>query len=142
LISFEAEMLRKSKGPAAALPLVEDFARENWWHAGAAIALGRLRADAGDGAGAETSLRHASWLDVHDAQALNLLAQIKLRQNKLDDACATQRRAVARQPDEPRQYLLLSDILRRMGRGDEARIAHAQFEQLQSVAHAAEARSL
>ncbi|HEY8835266.1 MAG TPA: hypothetical protein VIM09_06740, partial [Chthoniobacterales bacterium] len=56
------------------------------------------------------------------------------RQNRLDAACKTQRRAVARQPDQPRQYLLLSDILEKMGRHDEAQAALAQVQLLQALA--------
>jgi Flp pilus assembly protein TadD len=52
----------------------------------------------------------------------------------LDAACETQRRAVARQPDQPRQYLLLSDVLEKMGRHDEARAALAQVSQLSALA--------
>ncbi|MEY2489143.1 MAG: protein O-mannosyl-transferase [Verrucomicrobiota bacterium] len=126
LISFEAEVLRVSRGPAAALPLVQDFERAHWWHSGASIALGRLHSEMGDVAKAEAAFRHASWLDVYDAEALNLMALLSVRQNKLEDACKTQRRAVARQPDQPRQYLLLSDILSKMGRAEEARVTLAQ----------------
>ena len=74
LISFEAELLRESLGPATALPLVQDFVRSHWWHSGASIALGRLHSEIGDHAKAEAAFRHASWLDVHDAEALNLMA--------------------------------------------------------------------
>lgn len=132
LISFEAEVLRENRGPAAALPLVQDFSRAHWWHARASIALGRLHSEMGDAAEAEAAFRHASWLDVHDAEALNLMALLSVRQNKLEDACKTQRRAVARQPDEPRQYLLLSDILSKMGRSEEARAALAQVSEMKA----------
>ncbi|MEP6937833.1 MAG: tetratricopeptide repeat protein [Chthoniobacterales bacterium] len=134
IISFEAELIRGSAGPAAALLLIEDFAKKNWWHYGASLALGRLYAEEGDSERAEGALRHASWLDVRDAEALNLIAAMQVRQNRLADACRVQRRAVSRQPDEPRQYLILSDILGRMGRGEEARLATAQFAHLQSLA--------
>ncbi|MEO6872775.1 MAG: tetratricopeptide repeat protein [Chthoniobacterales bacterium] len=133
LISYKAELVRESKGPEAALRVVEDFAHANWWHYGAAVALGRLYAQKGDVPRAEAALRHASWLDVHDAEALNLLASIKLRQNRLDDAYRTQRRAVARQPDQPRQYVLLSDILEKMGRPGEAKLAHAEVTRLEGL---------
>ena len=98
------------------------------------MALGRLRAELGDAEQAEAALRHASWLDIHDAESLNLIAAMKMRQNRLDAACETQRRAVARQPDQPRQYLLLSDILEKMGRHDEAQAALAQVQVLQALA--------
>ena len=133
LISFEAELLRQNQGPAAALSLVQDFERAHWWHSGASIALGRLFSEIGDVVKAEAAFRHASRLDVHDVEALNLMALLSVQQNKLEEACKTQRRAVARQPDQPRQYLLLSDILSKMGRGDEARAALAQVEHLQGI---------
>jgi tetratricopeptide (TPR) repeat protein len=134
LISFEAEVLRENHGPATALPLVQDFSRGHWWHSGASIALGRLHSEMGDVVKAEAAFRHASWLDVHDAEALNLMALLSIRQNKLEDACKTQRRAVARQPDQPRQYLLLSDILSKMGRAEEARETLAEVNRLESMA--------
>lgn len=134
LISFEAELLRETHGPAAALPIVQDFVRKHWWHAGASIALGGLFLEMGDLPQAEERFRHASMLDVHDPEALNLIALLDVRQDRLEDACKTQRRAVARQPDQPRQYLMLSDILTKMGRVDEAREALAQVSRLESMA--------
>ncbi len=134
LISLESEILRQTQQPDTALRLVEDFARTNWWHYGAALARGRLYAEKGDADRAEAALRHASWLDVHDAEALRLIVMIRLRQNRLDEAFRTQQRAVARQPDEPRQYILLSNILDKMGRGEEARYALAQASRLRVLA--------
>ena len=142
LISYESELRRESGGVQVALSLVEDFARKNWWHYGAAVALGRLYAEEGDVAKADAALSHASRLDVHDAEALHLFAQIKLRQNNLEEAFRTQRRAIGRQPDQPSQYLLLSNILERMGRADEARAALAQVARLRALAQAAPASSL
>ncbi|MDP9253469.1 MAG: hypothetical protein M3O66_00775, partial [Verrucomicrobiota bacterium] len=76
----------------------------------------------------------ASWLDVHDVDALNLIAMMRVRQNRLEDAFRAQRRAVARQPDEPRQYVMLSNILEKMGRAAEARAAIAQVTRLRALA--------
>jgi protein O-mannosyl-transferase len=134
LVSYEAELTRKLRGAEAALPFVREFADSHWWHAGAFMALGRLWGEEGDAEKAEAALRHASWLDIHDAESLNLIAAMNVRQNRLDAACKTQRRAVARQPDQPRQYLLLSDILEKMGRHDEAQAALAQVQLLQALA--------
>ena len=64
---------------------------------------------------------------------LNQTALLRINQHRFEEACAIQRRAIARQPDEPRQYLILSDILEKMGRGDEARAALAQVQHLQSL---------
>ena len=134
IIRFESELLRETQGPAPAIRLVSEFVHENWWHRGAAVALGRLYAEKGDSEKAEAILRRASWLDVYDAEALNVIAEMRLRQNRLPEACAAQRRAVARQPDQPRQYALLSNILEKMGRGDEARAAIAQSARLKAIA--------
>lgn len=134
LVSYEAELIRKLRGPDAALPLVHEFADRHWWHGGAFMALGRLWAEQGDPERAEAALRHASWLDIHDAESLNLIATMKVRQNRLEAACEMQRRAVARQPDQPRQYVLLSDILEKMGRNDEAQAALAQVRALEALA--------
>jgi tetratricopeptide (TPR) repeat protein len=136
LIVYHAELLREAEGPEAALPLVQEFARENWWHAGAALALGRIYAHQGNVPAAEAALRHASRLDVHDAEALNLLTRIRLNQHRFADAYESQRRAVRRQPDQPRQHLLLSDVLDRMGRGEEARAMLAKVTQMQTMAQA------
>jgi tetratricopeptide (TPR) repeat protein len=134
LVSFEAELTRRTRGAGDALRLVKDFAHSHWWHAGAFMALGQLYAEIGDANQAEVALRHASWLDIHDAESLNLIVAMQVRQNRLDTACTTQRRAVARQPDQPRQYLMLSDILEKMGRHNEAQAALSQVHLLQALA--------
>jgi len=126
LIGLKSEILRETKGPDAALCIVEDFARTNWWHHSAALAHGRLYAQRGDAGLADAALRRASWLDVHDTEALQLMVWMRLRQNRLDEAFQLQRRAVARQPDQPSQYVLLSNILDKMGRQSEARAVLAQ----------------
>jgi len=134
LISLESELLRKTRGPTAAVGGVEEFANGHWWHIEAAIALGKLCAENNDIARAEAAFKHASRLDVHDVIALNQSALLRMNQKRFDEAYAIQRRAIARQPDEPRQYLILSDILEKMGRGEEARAALAQVQHLQSIA--------
>lgn len=135
LIHFESEMLRETGASDTALPFVKQFAEANWWHAGAFIALGQLYSETGEVEKAVAAFRHASRLDVHDADSLNRIALLEVRQNRLQDAWATQRRAISRQPDQPRQYLMLSDILEKMGRKDEARAALAQVHLLQAAAN-------
>ena len=136
VIRCQAEVLRVAQQAEAAGKLVQDFAGKNWWHYEASVALGRLYAAQGDAERATAAWRHASRLDVHDAESLNLIAGVRLRQNRLDEAFQIQQRAVARQPDEPRQYRMLSDILTRMGRADEARAALAQVSQMEAFAKA------
>jgi protein O-mannosyl-transferase len=134
LVSVQAQILRETEGPARTFPVVESFIRDHWWHAGASMMLGSLFLEMGDSLHAEAAFRHASILDVHDVAALNLMALLSVRQNKLEEACKTQRRAVGRQPDQPRQYLLLSEILSKMGRTEEARETLAEVGRLKSIA--------
>jgi tetratricopeptide (TPR) repeat protein len=136
LISRESELLRQTQGPRAASSMVEDFVRQNSWHFGAALAAGKLRAELNDSAGAAAALRHAAWLDLHDTASLDLLAQIYLRQNDLDKARQTQRRAVARQPDRPSEYYQLAAILEKMGRKEEAQATLAKVSRLREGAMA------
>ena len=134
IISFQSELLRQTHGPDAAVGVVGTFARDHWWHYRAHLALGKLLAEKGEVEQAAAAFRQASRLDIHDAEALSQIAAMRLRQNNLQEAYASQRRAVARQPDQPRQYLLLSDILERMGRSDEARAMVAKVTRLEAIA--------
>jgi tetratricopeptide (TPR) repeat protein len=134
LVSFRAELLRRTRGPEVALPIMEEFAGNHWWHAKSFIALGKLYCEKGDVAQAKSALSHASRLDVHDAEALSFLAGMSLRHGYLEEAVVAQRRAVARQPDQPQLHLLLSDILERMGRTADARASLAHATHLRSLA--------
>jgi Flp pilus assembly protein TadD len=134
LISCQSELLRRAHKIDDAIKLVGAYAEAKWWHYGAAMAMGRLLAEKGEANLAENALSHAAWLDVRSTEALNLIALIRIRENRLPEALQSQHRAVARQPEEPRQYILLSDILEKMGRGDEARLALAQVTRLRTLA--------
>jgi Flp pilus assembly protein TadD len=96
--------------------------------------LGKLYSEKAEIENAKAAFRHASRLDVHDAESLNRIALLDVGQNRFQDAYEVQKRAISRQPDHPRQYLLLSDILEKMGRKDEARAALAQVHLLQAIA--------
>jgi protein O-mannosyl-transferase len=134
LINLESEILRAVGEHEKALALVEQFRQTHWWHCGAALETGRIHLEEHRFAEAEAALRRASWLDIHDADSLNLMAAMNIEQHRLDAACEIQRRAVRRQPDQPRQYFLLSDILEKLGRHDEAQAALVRFQALQAIA--------
>jgi Flp pilus assembly protein TadD len=136
IFSFEAEVLRRLGRVPEATELVQEYASANWWHYGATLALGRLYTEAGDISRAEEALLHASRLDVHEVEALNMMAKIKLRHDQFAEAYALQRRAVVRQPNQPRQYLLLAEILAKMGRAQEAKSALAHLRKLELIAGA------
>ena len=139
VVSLESELLRQTKGPEPAFRLVSDFARDHWWHYGAALALGRLYAEAGETERAVSELRNASWLDVHEVEALNLIAQMRFRQQRFEESCAAQKRAVARQPGALRQYVFLSEILVKMGQTAEATSVTAEIARLEALGRSAQA---
>ena len=134
LIKLESEVLQAEKRNAEAISILQEFCRTHWWHLSATVALGNGYLEEGRFSEAAATLQLASKLDVHDAESLNLIALMHLRQNRLEDAYEIQRRAVSRQPEQPRQYLLLADILGKMGRNDEARDALAQVQRFQALA--------
>lgn len=134
LVSLESELLRETAQSTRALELVEDFRRDHWWHCAAAIEAGRIYLEQHRPGEAEAVLRRASWLDIHDAESLNLIAALKIEQHKLEAACQLQQRAVRRQPEQPQQYFLLSDVLEKLGRREEAKVALAQFHSLRALA--------
>ncbi len=133
MVSLESELVRRTQGPLPALRLVENYVDENWWHHAAWLAEGRLYAENNDVTQSTRALRYAAMLDVHDVNALDLLAR-NFRYVKAGSMTriATQRRAVARQPYEPRQYLMLAEILDKMGRTTEAQKARDKVARLAS----------
>lgn len=133
VVSLESELLRQTKGPEPAFRLVSDFARDHWWHYGAALALGRLYAEEGDAERSVAVLNQASRLDVHEVEALHLIAQMRVRQHRFEEAYRAQKRAVARQPGALRQYVFLSDILEKMGQTAEAKSVTAEVARLEAI---------
>lgn len=123
LAKMQAEILQQEDRSEAALQIVQEFADRNWWQYPAYVALGKLKAQRGDGPGALKALRHACRLDIRETEALNLIARIEMRANNLPAALLAQERALSRQPEEPSQYLLYSELLVQMGRPDQAQAA-------------------
>ena len=128
---MEVELLRRRRGPAAALPIAQNFTDKTWWQYSAFLSLGKLKAQQGDVAGALAALRHASRLDIRETEALNLMARIELNRGHLEAALNAQRRALSRQPNRPSQYLLFSEVLTQMGRTEQAEEALEQARSLQ-----------
>ncbi len=134
LLRFQAELRRRTLGPAAALPQVQEFVKDNWWHCEASIALGRLFSELGRVDEANETWRRASRLDVYDVEALNLMVQMNVRLGRLDDAIKIQRQALSRRPDELRQHLILTEILTKLGRHAEARMVLTKVANLKAAA--------
>jgi Flp pilus assembly protein TadD len=123
LVKGESDILRETSGPSAALPTVEKFAAARWWHLEARLALGSLRFAAGQADAGIAALREANRLDIYDGRAWSGIAEIELERGRGEAALAAQFEAMERQPDEPRQYVALANILAKLGRKDEANAA-------------------
>jgi tetratricopeptide (TPR) repeat protein len=135
LIKAEAEMLRETAGPAAAIPQVEAFASKYWWHYDAHVTLGALCFAAGQPDLAIRALRAASRLDIYDGRALAGVAEIENFLGHADVALEVQLQAMDRDPGQPKHYAELAAILEKLGRKAEAAAALRKAQLL-----AAEAR--
>src|SRR5205085_9267975 len=115
------------------LPRVEEFVRLHWWHHDALLSLGRLYGETGEIDRSVDLLQRASKVDVWETDAPNLLVTVLARHDRLAEACAAQQRVIDRQPNEPRPYLVLSELLQRIGRREESRAALAKFNYLRAL---------
>ncbi|MDR3404261.1 MAG: hypothetical protein P4L99_17315 [Chthoniobacter sp.] len=123
LVKSESELLRGTVGPAAAIPLVQEFAATHWWHYDAQATLGALRFAAGEPDAAITALRAASTLDIYDGRALAGVAEIENSRGRSDVALDVQLQAMERDPGQPKHYAELASILDKLGRKNEANAA-------------------
>ena len=130
LVKYEAELLQQFRGAAAAIPAVEEYAAKRWWHQGAWLTLGQLRFDAHDADRAIEAMRHAARLDIHDARPFANIARIELIRHRLEPARAAQQTAISRDRSQPSRYLVLADILEKLGRPTEAAAALREAEAL------------
>ena len=103
-----------------ALALTDGFAATHWWHAPARLELARLLAATGRDAGALDAWRQAARFDLRDAEAPAAAALLCLERGRSGEALAWQQVAVRRQPDSPRQRLLLARVLALQGRAADA----------------------
>ena len=123
LASLRAQIVEARDGQAAAIRVVEQFVAQNWWSYSSRLTLAKLRAQGGATDAAIADFERASRLDVHEVEALNALALLEAGRKHLERACGIQARAVHRRPHEPRQWLILSELLEAAGRHAEAQQA-------------------
>ncbi len=130
LVKYESDLIRETTSPAAAIPTVARFAKAHWWYFDAWVTLGALRGAAGESDAAIAALHHASRLDIYDGRALNGIAQIESERGRPAVALAVQLEAMARDPDQPGQYVALAGILEKLGRKEEANAALRKAQSL------------
>ena len=66
LEQYRAEIVRNTRGPAAALPAVQAYAGAHWWHLESHLLLARLRAETGNYSTALADCMEAATLDIHN----------------------------------------------------------------------------
>ena len=132
LAKYESDLVSQIQSAPAAIAPVERYARERWWHQDAWLTLGQLRFAAQDFDAAADAMRHAARLDIHDARPFANIARIEITRHRLDAACAAQQSAIDRDPNHPSRYLILADILDKLGRKTEAAAALQQAEALRA----------
>ena len=120
LARYESDLLAAKSGPRAALPAVERYAAGHWWHQDSWLTVGKLRAAAGDPAGAIAAMQAAARLDIHDPAPFANIARLELSQNRPEAARLAQEAAIARDPDQPSRYLVLAALLEKLDRKAEA----------------------
>ena len=123
LVKTESQLLRETSGPAAAIPVVAEFAAAHWWHYDAQSTLGALSFAAGEDDAAIAALRAASQLDIYDGRALAGVAEIENSRGHSDIALEVQLDAMDRDPNQPKHYAELALILEKLGRKAEANAA-------------------
>ena len=112
---------RESAGDSiAALDLATSFADTHWWHLPSHLTVARLLAVAGRTDETLAVLRRAASLDIHGTDVPAVITALCLEHGHLDEALAWQQTAVHRQPDSPRQRLLLASVFERQGRATDA----------------------
>jgi len=124
LRGFEANVLRETEGPRAALAVVEEYARAHWWHLPSQIGMASLQRETGDFALALATARHAQRLDIRSAGAFDEAAKCEFSLGKFSDALESQAVAVARAPGNAAYLDFFSAILRQLGREAEAAAVH------------------
>ncbi len=123
LVGFEANVLRETQDPRAALVVVEKFAVAHWWHLPSQLGMASLQREAGDFALALATARHAQRLDIRGAAAFDEAAKCEVSLGKMREALESQAIAVKRAPKNAAYLEFFAALLRGFGREAEAQAA-------------------
>lgn len=130
LLALKAKILQQIRGPAAAIPEVQAYVENRWWHFGASMLLGDLRGANDETVPAMAAWRNAATLDIHNAQPFIRMARFAVGKNQFQQALEAQMKAIEREPDQSGNFLLLAAILDRMNRPAESEAAILRAEEL------------
>ena len=128
---FKVVALQQMGRMPDAAAVLKEYTATHWWHYQAYITLAWLSARTGDPGGAIDEYKHAALLDIHAGDPWFKIAQIYLALNKPEEARQAQLKGLARNPDLPLQYIVLSNILDQLGRKQESDEALKHAEELQ-----------
>jgi tetratricopeptide (TPR) repeat protein len=134
LVGFEANVLRETQGPHAALAVVEKYAFAHWWHLPSQLGMASLQREAGDYALALKTARNAQRLDIRGATAFDETAKCQASLGRLQEALESEAVAVARARENPAYLEFFAALLHQLGREAEAQAAHRKAETLAAAA--------
>jgi tetratricopeptide (TPR) repeat protein len=130
LVALKAQIVKQTQGPAAAIAPVQAYVNQRWWHLGASMLLGELRAANQEAETALQAWRNAAQLDIHSSKPLVEMAKLEANRNHLQQALDYQKAALHREPEQASNYLVLATILDHMHRSAESEAALRQAEEL------------
>ena len=134
LAGFEANVLRETDGPQAALAVVEKYALAHWWHLSSQLGMASLQREVGDFSLALRTAKNAERLDIRGAAAFSEAARCEIGLGRLNDALESQAVAVARAPKSAADLQFFAAILHQLGRDGEAAAARRKAEALAAEA--------
>lgn len=132
LTAFKAQILQKTQRLDAAINEVQRYVDARWWHFGASMMLGELRAANGEDSAALEAWQNAASLDIHSDQPYVQIARYCVDQKRFLNALEAQKKAVSRAPDKPGNFLLLAAILQELHRETEAKEAFRRAVELRT----------
>jgi tetratricopeptide (TPR) repeat protein len=132
LVQYRAEIIQATRGPAAALPAVEDFATRNWWHFDSHMMLGRIHEVAGEYPAAVAACREAATLDIHSPAPFEQMAKANILDRQFPQALEAQATAISLGAGEPAQYVMLAAIFNQMNEPEEAMAAMRKADLLRA----------
>ena len=134
LVALRAQVLQKYQGPATAIPEVQKYVNARWWHYGASLLLGDLRAANGENQAAAAAWNHAATLDIHSPDPFLHMARHFAAINQLPEALTAQNKAIQREPDHAGNFMMLAAILDQMHRTAESEAAIRKASELRQQA--------
>jgi tetratricopeptide (TPR) repeat protein len=120
LAAYEATILRDTGRIREAVAVVQEYARDHWWHLPSQLGTAAMLREAGDYESALVTARRAQRLDIRGSAAFDETARNEMALGRLAEALESQAEAVARAPRNGEYLDFFAVILHSLGREQEA----------------------